>query len=210
MAVNYYGRECALLIIDDKVEVTGIKEAIRDMGKIDKDAVKALRKEMRTAIMPTAKAIAAKVPTEAPLSGFNHSGRTRWTGARARVSFAPARIRRDSKQVPVVSIVLTGKGQGVGFDIAEVAGSRDFQFGRPISREFTRRGQSKSIRTRQNGQGRAMVREMQTRGRAPWRFKAGRFGYGYFLAEKKSLQKIAGRILDNAAKEFSKKIARRG
>lgn len=210
MAVNYYRRECALLLFDDKVEVTGIKEAIRDMGKIDKDAVKALRKEMRTAIMPTAKSIAAKVPTEAPLSGFNHSGRTRWTGAKARVSFAPARIRRDSKQVPIVSIVLEGKGQGAGFDIAEVAGSRDFQFTRPRSKEFTRRGSSGTIRTRQAGQGRAMVREMQSRGRAPWKFKAGRFGYGYFLAEKRALQKIAGGILDRAAKEFSKKIARRG
>lgn len=199
-----------MLIIDDKVEVTGIKEAIRDMGKIDKDAVKALRKEMRTAIMPTAKQIASKVPTDAPLSGFSHNGRTRWTGAIASVSFAPARIRRDAKQVPIVSIVLKGKGQGVGFDIAEKAGSRDFQFTRPRSKEFTRRGSSRAIRTRQAGQGRAMVREMQTRNRAPWKFKAGRFGYGYFLAEKKSLQKIAGRILDNAAKEFSKKIARRG
>ena len=208
MAVNYTGRECALLFIDDKVEVRGIKEAIRDMKQIDKDAIAALRKEMKTAIMPIARKIASKVPTEAPLSGFNHSGRTRWSGAKATVSFAPARIRRDKKQVPIVSIVMSGKAGGAGFDIAEIAGSDDLKQGRNPSAQFTRRGGSRKIRTRQNGQGRAMVRALEFR--APWSYAAGRFGFGYFLQEKRDLQNIAENILGRAAKDFNKKIARRG
>lgn len=196
-----------MLLLDDKVEVKGINEALKDMKKLDAEAVKALRNNMKQAILPTAQKIAAQVPTQSPLSGMNHSGRTRWTGARARVAFTPAKIRKGKDLHPIVSIVLVGKGQGAGFDIAEIAGSRNNQFTRPQSKEFTRRGASRQIRTRQNGQGRAFVNNLNQR--APWKLKAGRFGFGYFLQEKRTLQTIAEGILARQAEEYNKKIARR-
>lgn len=197
-----------MLLIDNKVEVVGINEAIKAMKNIDKEAVKALRKDLKTALTPTAKQIASKVPTNAPLSGFNHNGRTRWTGAVGRVAFTPAKIRKGQDMHPIVSVVLKGKGDGAGFDIAEIAGSRNFKFTRPRSKEFTRAGASGAIRTRQNGQGKAMVREMASRGRAPWSYAAGRFGFGYFLLERKSMQKIATDILSKQQAEFNKQIRR--
>lgn len=196
-----------MLLIDDKVEVTGINEAIKDMRKLDGEAVKALRKNMKSAILPTAQKIAAKVPTQAPLSGMIHSGRTRWTGARARVAFTPAKIRKGKDLHPIVSIVMVGKGTGAGFDIAEIAGSRNNQFTRSRSKEFQRSTSGNKIRTRQNGQGRAFVNNLTQR--APWKTKAGRFGFGYFLQEKKTLEGIAKAILANQAEEYNKKIARR-
>jgi hypothetical protein len=202
-------RSVGVLLIDDKVEVTGINEAIKDMKKLDAEAVKALRNKMKSAILPTAQKIAAKVPTQAPLSGMIHAGRTRWTGARARVAFTPAKIRKGKDLHPIVSIVLTGKGTGVGFDLAEIAGSRNFQFTRERSKEFQRRTSSNKIRTRQNGQGRQMVGQMESRGRAPWTLRAGRFGFGYFLQEKKNLEQIAKGILADQAEQYNQKIARR-
>lgn len=196
-----------MLLIDDKVEVTGIKEALKDMKKLDADAIKVLRAKMKTAILPTAQKIAAKVPTQAPLSGMIHAGRTRWTGARARVAFTPSKIRKGKDTHPLVSIVLTGKGSGAGFDIAEIAGSRNNQFTKSRSKEFQRTTSANKIRTTQNGQGRAFVEKLGER--APWKLKAGRFGFGYFLQEKKSLEKIARGILSDQAREYNKKIARR-
>lgn len=196
-----------MLLIDDKVEVTGINEAIKDMRKLDAEAVKALRNKMKQAILPTAQKIAAKVPTQAPLSGMIHAGRTRWTGARARVAFTPAKIRKGKDLHPIVSIVLQGKGTGAGFDIAEIAGSRNNQFTRSRSKEFQRSTSANKIRTRQNGQGRAFVNNLTER--APWKLKAGRFGFGYFLQEKKNLENIAKGILADQAEEYNKKIARR-
>ena len=196
-----------MLLIDDKVEVTGIKEALKDMKQLDADAIKALRAKMKTAILPIAQKIAAQVPTESPLSGMKHSGRTRWTGARARVAFTPAKIRKGKDTHPLVSIVLQGKTQGAGFDIAEIAGSRNLQFSASRSKEFTRRGASRKIRTTQNGQGRAFVNALEFRSGSPW--SAGRFGFGHFLKEKAALQVIAKSILVDQANEYNKKIARR-
>lgn len=177
-----------MLLIDDKVEVRGINEAIKAMRIIDKEAVAALRKELKSALVPTAKKIASQVPTTAPLSGMNHSGRTRWTGARGTVSFAPARIRKGKDTHPVVSIQLLGAGKGAGFDIAEIAGSRDLAF------------------SKNKKKGRAFLLNLESR--APWSYSAGRFGFGYFLREKKDLQEIAERILYRQAEEFNQKLKR--
>jgi hypothetical protein len=200
-------RSVAVLLLDDKVEIVGIKEALKDMKKLDAEAIKALRAKLKTAILPIAQKIAAQVPTQAPLSGMMHSGRTRWTGARARVAFTPAKIRKGKDTHPLVSIVLTGKSSGAGFDIAEIAGSRNNQFTQSRSKEFTRRGGSRKIRTTQNGQGRAFVNNLESR--APWSFSAGRFGFGYFLKEKAALQVIAKDILVDQAKQYNREIARR-
>ena len=196
-----------MLLLDDKVKVRGINEALKDMKKIDGEAIKALRKNLKTAILPIAQKIAAQVPTQSPLSGMMHSGRTRWTGARARVSFTPAKIRKGTDTHPLVSIVLVGKGTGAGFDIAEIAGSRNNQFTRSRSKEFIRRNSGNKIRTRQNGQGDSFVRNLNSV--APYKLKAGRFGFGSFLKEKAALQVIAQKILVDQANEYNKNISRR-
>lgn len=193
-----------MIFFDNKVEIEGIRETIRSMNQLDKEAVKALRKELKGALTPTAKAIANKVPTTAPLSGFNHSGRTRWTGAKAIVSFTPGTIRRGKDVHPLVSIKMDGRGGGAGFDIAEIAGSRNLSTTRASSKEFKRYGAS--IRTRQNGQGQALVRGLAQR--APWNMKAGRFGFGYFLKEKKAMQTISQAIIDKHQKEMNRQIRR--
>jgi hypothetical protein len=200
-------RSVSVLLLDDKVEVKGINEALKHMRKIDGEAIKALRKNLKTAILPIAQKIAAQVPTQAPLSGMMHRGRTRWTGAKARVAFTPAKIRKGTDLHPLVSIVLEGKGTGAGFNIAEIAGSRNNQFTQSRSKEFTRRGGSRVIRTRQNGQGDAFVRNLNSV--APYKLKAGRFGFGDFLKEKAALQVIAQKILVDQANEYNKNISRR-
>jgi hypothetical protein len=54
---------------------------------------------MRGSIMPVAKAIAGDVPEQAPLSGMNHNGVTRWTGqVRSSVSFTPGRAKGGASQ----------------------------------------------------------------------------------------------------------------
>lgn len=174
--------------MDDKVQVTGINEAIRAMRNIDQEAVKALRTDLKQKINPVAQKIAAQVPTNPPLSGMRHPGRTRWQGARGSTSFAPARIRKGQDTHPIVSVRLQGKASSAGFDIAEIAGSRGLAF-------------SKNRR-----KGAKFVANLERR--APFRLKAGRFGFGYFLREKPTIQKMAEEILQKHAQEFEKKIKR--
>jgi len=177
-----------MIFLDDKVKVENIRETIRSMRKLDKEAVKALRNELKGALLPTAKSIASKVPTQAPLSGFNHNVRTRWTGARAGVSFTPGTIRRGQDVHPLVSIRLTGKGNSAGFDVAEMAGTRGLRY-------------SKNRKS-----GKKFVQNLTAS--APFKFKGGRFAYGYFLRQRKGIQKKAVKVIDKFAKKFNKKVSR--
>ena len=61
-----------------KAQVVGLKETLRDLNKLDKELSKEIRKDIRKVVQPLADAITASVPTQAPLSGMAHSGRTGW------------------------------------------------------------------------------------------------------------------------------------
>lgn len=193
--------------IDDRVTVDGdIKDLIKEVRKIDKLAIQELRNELKSALTPTAKAIASKVPTQSPLSGFER-GRVRWTGARAFVSFTPAKIRRGADVHPLVSIVMTGRGKGGAFDLAEVVGSDNLaQRSQPRTRTAQRYGKPYS---RPNPKSRSQMFEANLNQRAPWRYSAGRYGFGYFLREKNAMQGIAKKILDKHMDKLSLKARRR-
>jgi len=190
-----------MFTIAKNVEVEGLKETIRQVNKVDKLAVKALRDEIKTALIPTAKSIASKIPTRAPLSGFNR-GRLRWTGARGAVSFTPATIRRGKDVHPLVSITMTGKGKGKAFDFIEVVGSDKLaQRSSPRTKPAERYGQRY---TRPNPKSRSQEFQANLNERAPWRYSAGRYGFGYFLREKKDIQKISSNILERHQKKLTK------
>lgn len=190
-----------MFTISKNVEVEGLKETIRQVNKVDKLAVKALRDEIKSAITPTAKSIASKVPTRSPLSGFNR-GRLRWTGAKARVAFTPGTIRRGKDVHPLVSVVMSSKGSGAAFELTEVAGSDKLaQRSQPRTRVGERYGKPYS---RRNPKSMSRNFEARLNERAPWRYQAGRFGFGYFLREKKDIQKIASKILEGHRKKLTK------
>jgi len=176
------------LIKLEKGKVTGIQKAIRELNQIDKGIVKQLRADMKSALSPEAKSLASDVPAQPPLSGFNNNGRTKWTGAKGSVSVTPSRIRKGKDEHPIVTIKLTGKAKGVGFDIAEKAGMRDLRYSKNRKR------------------GKQFVKALNAR--APFKFDGGRFAYGYFLQERKPIQKKALKIFDKFAKKFNKKVSR--
>lgn len=170
-----------------KTTLDGITEMVRTLNKLDKDVTKNLRNDLKEAVKPTAMSIASSVPTVAPLSGFNHSGRTRWSGARGSVGFTPLSVRKDKKINPLVSIRIQGRGSGAGFDIAEIAGSR--------GNKFSKRSKARADQ---------FVRSLDAV--APYKFKAGRFAFGEFLKEKKPITKEVIKILEKVEKIYNKKL----
>ena len=172
----------------EKVKVTGLQRAIRELNQIDKGIVKQLRADMKSALSPDAKALAAEVSGPAPLSGFNHKGRTRWNGARGSVSVTPSRIRKGKDEHPIVTIRLTGKGSSAGFDVAEMAGTRNLRY------------------SKNRSSGAKFVKNLSSR--APFKFQGGRFAYGVFLQQRKPIQKKALKVFDKFAKKFNKKVSR--
>jgi hypothetical protein len=84
--------ESALLSTQMRVE--GLAQLNNTLRDLDRKALNKLKGEMRKSIKPVAKAIAGDVPEQAPLSGMNHNGVTRWTGqVKTSVSFTPGRAR---------------------------------------------------------------------------------------------------------------------
>jgi len=177
-----------LIKIDKSSNVTGLNDAIRALNKLDKQIVRQLRADLKGELTGEAKELAAEVDGEPPLSGFAHKGRTRWNGARGSVSVAPSRIRKGKDTHPIVTLRLTGKGNSAGFDVAEMAGTRGLRY-------------SKNRKS-----GKKFVQNLTAS--APFKFKGGRFAYGYFLRQRKGIQKKAVKVIDKFAKKFNKKVSR--
>lgn len=175
-----------MIRIDKRSKVTGVTEAVRELNKIDKDIVKQLRTDMKTLLLPEAKELAGDIDLKPPLSGFNHSGRTRWTGARGSVSVTPSRIRKDKDESPIVTIRLLGKGKGAGFEIAEKAGMRNLRY------------------SKNRSAGQQFVKNLNQR--APFNFKGGRFAYGFFLQKRKPIEGKALAVIERFADKVNRRI----
>ena len=105
------------------MRVTGLKDTVATLRKMDNETQKQLRKDLRSTIKPVAQAIANDVPQTPPLSGMNHNGVTRWTGVpKVGVQFRTG----GGKKRGILAIRFTGGTRGtggIGFDYAELAGS---------------------------------------------------------------------------------------
>lgn len=109
--------------------VTGVAETVRLLNKVDKEIVKQARKDLRTGAQPVANAIMSNIPTEAPLRGMIHNGRTAWKpsgiSAKVKTSFSKKTQRNETS---LVSIVVGAKGKNstgaASFQIADMSGRK--------------------------------------------------------------------------------------
>jgi hypothetical protein len=106
--------------------VVGINETVKQLRTIDKSIVNDARKDLRTGVAPVVNAIKANIPTQAPLRGMIHNGRTGWNSAGVPVKTKTDFSKRAQKnESSLVSIVVGGKGSGsAAFQIADLAGKK--------------------------------------------------------------------------------------
>ena len=107
------------------IKVEGLSETLRDLGKIEPKLRRVMLKKMRDDVKPLADAINANIPKTAPIRGFNHNGRTAWSGkqrAVVRTSFKKPKkdINAVSTEIPLS--VVKVMSQGAGVSIADMAG----------------------------------------------------------------------------------------
>ena len=196
--------ESALLSTQMRVE--GIAELTATLRTLDRKALNKLRAEMRGSINPVAKAIAGDVPNQAPLSGMNHNGVTRWTGTvRSSVSFTPGRARGGATRL--LSMKFTGGTRaagGIGFDYAELAGSSR-RPGARFSKVYDRAG-SPGVQHRINGQGRAFNRGI--RAYKPIRGRGGYFAYDSAVKRYPQIEGLGRRAIDKFMADATREIQR--
>jgi len=189
------------------MRVEGVADVTKELRNLDRKALNKLRAEMRGSINPIAKAIAGDVPEQAPLSGMNHNGVTRWTGTvRSSVSFTPGRARGGASRL--LAMKFTGgtrAGGGIGFDYAELAGSSK----RPGARfsKVYERGGYPGLQHRINGQGQAFNKGI--RAYKPIRGRGGYFAYDSAVKRYPQIEGIGERAIKKFMTDASRELAMR-
>lgn len=153
-------------------KVTGIQETIEVLHQLDKKIIRNARRDIRSAAEPMRAGIASAIPSEAPLRGMRHRGRTGWQPEMTKVVIKTSFSRKAiAGRVSIVSIVVGGKTGSAGtaaLMIADMAGIRG-KYSRGQSRSY-RTGFSAERSHRLNGQGRAMVRALNSKDGSPSRY----------------------------------------
>lgn len=193
-------------LLSTQMRVEGISQLTATLRTLDRKAVNKLRAEMRATINPVANAIGSDVPQQAPLSGMDHNGVTRWTGTvRSSVSFTPGRAKGGSTRL--LAMKFTGgtrAGGGIGFDYAELAGSSR-RPGARFSRVYDRAG-SPGVQHRINGQGRAFNQGI--RSYKPIRGRAGYFAYDSAVKRYPQIEGLGKRAIDKFMADATREIQR--
>lgn len=132
------------------IRVVGIAEVAKTLKDIDNDLVKQARKDLRTGAKPVVDAVRNNIPTEAPLRGMVHNGRTAWQPSGVKVTiktdFSKKASREGTSLVSIVAGAQKKYAQGsAAFQIADMAGRK-------------RKGNTRS--------GRAMIRALNASARA--------------------------------------------
>jgi hypothetical protein len=191
-----------------KARVEGLEETIRILKQVEPEAVKTMRKEIRSVVTGAGaiSAVRMRTPSIAPMSGMEHQGQTRWGGVKSvttSVSLRTVERKRGQRSYPIVKIVASNK-DALGFEYAELAGIR-----RRLARARSKipntglRGTAKgdgSIAL--NGQGDNFIKVLQERiGKAP-----GRFAFAAVFSKRRQIEQGSQQVLDKYAEKVNRKL----
>jgi hypothetical protein len=168
------------------VRVVGIAEVAKTLKGIDNDLVKQARKDLRTGAKPVADAVRNNIPTEAPLRGMVHNGRTAWQPSGVKVTVKTNFTKKaERKGTSLVSIVAGAQGKNsqgsAAFQIADIAGRK-------------RKGNTRA--------GKAMIRKLNSEG------KASRYVYPAALRELPYVQDVVRGTIRKLQNDYNRKLKR--
>ena len=125
-----------------KIQVKGVAETMRELGKINPSLKRELNKDIRKVLKPMLTEITQSIPTLAPLPGMIHNGRTGWNNRKNPLIKIDARkprrnLNEPRMSVPVNIVRITTKGAPVAIvDMAGKAGGvsskREAKYRRPM------------------------------------------------------------------------------
>ena len=188
--------------------VEGLEETIKILKQVEPEAVKTMRKEIRTVVSGSGALsnVRMKTPSIAPMSGMEHSGKTRWGGVKSvttSVSLRTVERKRGQRSYPIIKIVASNK-DALGFEYAELAGIRR-RMARARSKipntglRGTVRGDG-SIAL--NGQGDNFIKVLKERvGKSP-----GRFAFAAVFSKRREIERGSQQVLDKYAEKVNRKL----
>jgi hypothetical protein len=170
------------------ISAENLDVVLRELRALEPNLRKELVAEMKAGVKPIGSALASKIPTNAPLSGFapgnNASSPYVWRKPSMIVKTPFAKKAKKPGFYPVVSIQFNDRRPNAGLSILELAGTRNI-------------GRAKGGLT---PQGAAMIRNLP-----PMRNGLGRFVIPEFTSKQAEATRIAVQILE----KFAQKVGRR-
>jgi hypothetical protein len=111
---------------DEIVKFYGVRETIIKLQKLEPEAYKEFRKDIRKITESGVTAIKSLTPKVAPMSGMNNSGVKGWSGVNVSTAITPRQKSRGfgSTTSNLVAITANGRNKQAGFNISDMAGRR--------------------------------------------------------------------------------------
>jgi hypothetical protein len=187
--------------IRNTVTLKGVPEVIRQLDILMPNAVKEMKKEIKSIAQPAISKIDQNIPAISPLSGMQHNGRTQYGGAKASVGFPLDKIITNADVHPLVQIKVNSPRGAAGLIIADMAG-RGSGKGRSSSNysALINKENARPYRYTKRGQGQFMIRQLAK--------KASRFVYPGVEKSIPSMSLKTAAVLDRYAAKVNRTIER--
>ena len=173
-------------MIRPEIDALVIKRIIAELREIDPGLARQLGKDLKSALVPFAASIQQEMPSESPLSGMVHNGRTGWSPAIVKVASTPGAGYGRS----IARIVIEGKPNPAMLKIAEFAGSSNY--------------------TKSTGPGRSLSRNLDNppgrKGYPLVKGRGGRFGFAAYYKKQPEMLKIIQTVIDGYVKLTNKRF----
>jgi len=169
-------------VIRPEIDATLIKRLVAELKAIDPALARQLGKDLKSGLLPFASSIQSAMPSESPLSGMAHTGRTGWSPAIVKVSATPGAGWGRS----IARIVIEGKPRPAALKIAEFAGSSSY--------------------TKSTGPGQSFVDALERKNPLV-KGRGGRFGFAAYYKKQPEMLQIIQKIIDGFVKMTNKRFS---
>lgn len=185
------------------INTDSLRRLNKGLAEIDPDLRKAVGKNIKSAVRPTAARILSRIPSDAPVSGMRTGGRLAWSKPRVGVYATPGAGRGSIARIEIFGSKPDRRG---GFKMADRAGTRSNFSG--VRREHTRQTRNGLVKVRQSrtNSGQVLARVLEQRYPLSAGGKGGRFAWQNFMKEKPFL---VNQVLD-IINGFVNTVNRRG
>lgn len=170
-------------------QIIGIKEAVRELGKIDKQARRQLTKDYREIVAPAVNTAKTLTPTEPPLSGMRYN----WKPNGIRSIFPYENNAVDRTMKPYISTKKPRQFRGFTSYLATFG----VRWSSPAAQVIEMSGKG-NVPTKS---GQQMVRALSQRYGLP-----GRFLWNAYTAHARNIEINMQKLIDDVARQVNRKL----
>lgn len=193
--------------ISVEVNRDSLRELNRQLKEIDPSLQRAVAKDIKKAVRPTARNILSRIPTQPPIRGMGAGGRLGWSKPRVGVYASPSAGGKGS--IARIEIFASNPERRGGFKMADLAGTKNKGLG--IRRAHTRNlrsGRVVQVREHRTRSGDVMIDRLSRRYPLSAGGRGGRFGWENFMKERGFLLDKVLDIIDDYVEIVNRKGVR--